>query len=74
MKIVEKDDVVIIDGIEIEGFIDIEKFCSICKHNLAYYEDFDAYFCPKCNNWTESKCNDPECDYCPNGPDKPLNI
>lgn len=39
---------------------------------LVYYEDFDAYFCAQCNNWTESKCSDPDCTYCPNRPEKPL--
>jgi hypothetical protein len=55
MKIEERDDLVIIDGFEIDGFIDEERCCSICKINLVYYEDFAAYFCPKCNYWTEKK-------------------
>lgn len=72
MKIEEKNDLVIIDDVEIEGFIDKEQCCSICKFNLVYYEYFDAYFCPNCNSWTESKCGDTDCDYCPNRPEKPL--
>jgi len=72
MKIEELDDLVIIDNFEIEGFIDRKKFCSKCKNSLVYYEDFDTYFCPKCNEWNEKKCSDPECDYCVNRPEKPL--
>jgi hypothetical protein len=74
MKIEEKDDLVIIDGFEIEGFIDKSQHCSICNFNLVYYEDFDAYFCPHCNYWTESQCSDPNCHYCPNRPEKPLPV
>ncbi|MDV2685572.1 hypothetical protein RYX56_14490 [Alkalihalophilus lindianensis] len=44
MKIEEKNDLVIIDDFDFEGFIDKEQGCSICKFNLVYYEDFDAYF------------------------------
>ncbi|MCQ6282567.1 hypothetical protein [Bacillus sp. EB600] len=72
MNIEKKDDLVIIDEFEIEGFIDKEQYCSICKFTLVYYEDFDAYFCPNCNYWTESNCGDPRCDYCSNRPEKPL--
>ncbi|WP_088071966.1 hypothetical protein [Gottfriedia luciferensis] len=72
MRIEEKDDFVIIDGFEVEGFIDKTQHCSKCKSSFIYYEDFDAYFCPKCNIWTEDKCGDPTCYYCPNRPEKPL--
>ncbi|MCE4048833.1 MULTISPECIES: hypothetical protein [Bacillaceae] len=72
MKIEEKDDLVIIDGIEIDGSIDMEQHCKKCQHNLVYYEDYDAYFCPSCNEWTEVKCEDPNCSYCPKRPEKPL--
>jgi hypothetical protein len=72
MKIEEKDDYVLIDNFEIDGFIDEEKFCLICKSNFIYYEDFDTYFCPKCNKWTEKKCGDPDCDDCTKRPEKPL--
>lgn len=71
MKIVEVDDKVNIDGFEFYGHVDKQR-CSTCKSNLVYYEEFDAYFCPKCNNWTESKCSDPNCKYCPNRPLNPL--
>ncbi|MFE8700456.1 hypothetical protein ACFYKX_07515 [Cytobacillus sp. FJAT-54145] len=73
MKIVETEYSVIINGTEIEGFIDKEQTCSNCQANLIYYDEFDAYFCAYCNEWKESKCEDPTCFYCPNRPNKPLN-
>ncbi|MFY0518812.1 hypothetical protein ACOMCU_13430 [Lysinibacillus sp. UGB7] len=75
MKIgeVKDDDKVIIDGFEFYGHIVHKQCCSKCKFNLVYYEDFDAYFCPKCNRWTESRCNDPKCKYCPTRPEKPIS-
>ncbi|MFF5993631.1 hypothetical protein AAGS61_02600 [Lysinibacillus sp. KU-BSD001] len=74
MKIVEvkNEDKVIIDGFKFYGHIEENQFCAACKFNLVYYEDFDAYFCPKCNRWTESPCSDPDCKYCSNRPEKPL--
>jgi hypothetical protein len=73
MKIeVKDDDKLIISDFEFYGHIDQNQSCSDYKCNLIYYEDFDAYFCPQCNNWTESKCSDPDCTYCPNRPEKPL--
>lgn len=72
MKIVEVADKVIIDGFELYGHIVREQFCSRCKFTLVYYEEFDSYFCPKCNSWTESNCSDPSCKYCPNRPQMPL--
>jgi hypothetical protein len=72
MNIKETDTTVIIDGIEIEGFIDEERFCPICRSNQVYFDDYDSYFCPECNYWIEKKCGDPHCDYCSNRPYKPL--
>lgn len=73
MKIIEYYVKVIIDGFEFYGQIEQNKFCSQCKSNVVYYDDFDAYFCPKCNSWTNSKCSDPHCKYCANRPEKPLS-
>ena len=72
MKIVEKDGQVIIDGFELYGQIEQNNFSSQCKSNSVYYDKFDTYFCPKCNSWTESKCSDPHCTYCPSRPEYPL--
>lgn len=66
MKISEAYGKVIIDGFEFYGQVDENKVCSQCNSHLVYYDKFDTYFCPKCNTWTESKCSDPYCNYCPN--------
>ena len=73
MKITEQNGQVTIDGFEFYGEIQQGKHCTKCKSNLVYYDIFDTYFCPKCNSWTESKCSDPNCRYCPNRPKKPLD-
>lgn len=74
MRIIEVDNKVIIDDFEFYGQIEQEKFCFKCKSNLLYYDDFDTYFCPKCNSWIELNCSDPQCKYCPNRPVKPLSF
>lgn len=44
MEIKEEDGKVIID--QLYGQIEREKYCSTCKFNLVYYDNFDTYFCP----------------------------
>ncbi len=41
-----------------------------CKK--AYSEQYDAYYCENCNKWTEDKCDDPECEFCPARPATPM--
>jgi hypothetical protein len=36
----------------------------------SYNEEFDAYFNPITLEWLESACDDPECHYCANRPEK----
>lgn len=45
--------------------------CS-CGQDLDHNELHDAYFCAKCNKWTEDKCNDSNCFPCRNRPEFPL--
>lgn len=56
----------------IDGFIDKENLCEKCGGFSVFYAIYDAYFCPSCNDWLESKCGDPSCLYCSNRSDKPL--
>ncbi|AVK84272.1 hypothetical protein C3943_12180 [Lysinibacillus sp. B2A1] len=72
MKIKEDGYKVIIDNFVFDGQVEQDNFCTKCKFNLVYYDDFDAYFCPKCNSWIESKCSDSKCKYCFKRPEKPL--
>lgn len=66
---VEKEKV-IVNGLEVKDFIGNNK-CK-CGTTEVYYEKYDAYFCPKCNKWLESGCNDPNCEFCKDRPKKPL--
>ena len=42
-----------------------------CNSKKKFSDQYDAYYCASCNEWLESKCDDPECEYCPNRPDTP---
>jgi hypothetical protein len=42
------------------------------KIATEYSEEFDCYYNPKTNQWTEPKCSDPECEYCSRRPERPL--
>ena len=44
-----------------------------CNSKKKFSDQYDAYYCASCNEWMESKCDDPECEYCNNRPDKPVN-
>lgn len=38
-----------------------------------YSEEFDCFYNPVTNEWTEPKCSDPECHYCSRRPERPLD-
>jgi hypothetical protein len=38
-----------------------------------YSEEWDAFYNVERNEWLESKCDDPTCEYCINRPERPLN-
>ena len=72
MQIEELEGVIVINGLEISGFIDKTKKCTKCQNYTMYDDSFDAYFCANCNEWQEEKCSDPHCYYCVQRPDYPL--
>jgi exosome complex RNA-binding protein Csl4 len=45
--------------------------CDKCNSDLKHDEGHDTIYCPKCDEWKESKCSDKECFYCSNRPEKP---
>lgn len=47
------------------------KICEKCIECLNYSIEFDAYFCLKCNTWTDNPCGNPECARCKERPQKP---
>lgn len=67
-----EDSTVKIGNKVISGFLDVDKKHEDCRTTRIYYEVYDAYFCPKCNVWLESRCSDPKCEYCTKRPEKPL--
>ena len=47
--------------------------CPGCgKNELFFYYRYDANCCLGCNVWLDKNCGDPECPYCSNRPDTPL--
>lgn len=45
--------------------------CKKCNSVLLYCEEYDTYYCPKCDEWSEEKCGDPDCYFCNERPEKP---
>ena len=41
---------------------------------IRYNFQFDAYYDEEEDRWIENKCNDPECEYCSERPEKPSLI
>ena len=42
------------------------------KKDIAYSAEYDAYYNQVTNEWIESKCDDPACEFCPSRPAQPL--
>ncbi|MCK5021020.1 MAG: hypothetical protein KAS32_28675 [Candidatus Peribacteraceae bacterium] len=45
--------------------------CDEHKYPTHYNEDHDTYYCPECDVWLETTCDDPDCEYCATRPSKP---
>jgi len=45
-------------------------YCN-CGSKKKHSDQYDAYYCASCNEWLESKCDDPTCEYCTNRPARP---
>jgi methionyl-tRNA synthetase len=43
-----------------------------CGSKIVYSDEYDTYYCDTCNEWLESKCVDPTCEFCVNRPATPL--
>lgn len=74
LPITEDEDAftVTIGRVVVQGWIDDDP-CDRCGAAVIMDEANDAKFCPQCNRWVESKCDDPKCEYCPFRPEPPLN-
>ena len=47
--------------------------CTKCGNKLDYNKDYDSEYCSKCNEWRIKTCDDPNCKFCCNRPEKPIN-
>ena len=46
-------------------------FCNKCNAELDYYWEYDCLYCSECDEWSEQKCSDKECEFCNKRPEKP---
>ena len=42
------------------------------EKEYQYSEKYDAYYDAETNQWIDSKCSDPNCEFCVNRPERPL--
>lgn len=49
----------------------LEHFRKPIESTILYSKEYDSYYDPKTDQWTESKCNDPTCEYCTRRPARP---
>jgi hypothetical protein len=42
------------------------------EKDTAYSAEHDAYYNPVINEWIDSKCDDPTCEFCTTRPERPL--
>ncbi len=45
---------------------------TIDEQDIAYSEEYDAYYNQATNEWIDTKCSDPKCEYCTTRPARPL--
>jgi hypothetical protein len=58
-------------GLPREGYEGRRQRCIRCGTRPVYDSDYDALSCPTCNIWLEAKCDNPECVFCAERPEKP---
>lgn len=46
--------------------------CGKCRRKAKLNQTHDAYYCSRCNRWTEPACSDAGCESCYARPAKPL--
>jgi hypothetical protein len=40
--------------------------------DIVYSKEHDAFYNQTTNEWTETKCDDPACEYCTTRPERPV--
>lgn len=48
----------------------MSSFCE-CGSEKKYNKYYDSLYCELCNKWLERKCDDADCGYCAERPDRP---
>lgn len=48
--------------------------CHVCENTLKYSDNYEAFYCENCNEWSEGLCRDEKCFYCTNRPSKPIEL
>ncbi len=48
--------------------------CLKCNNLILYDERHDSAYCDACDEWLEEKCDDKNCFYCKDRPDKPSKV
>ncbi|MBE1553619.1 hypothetical protein [Sporosarcina limicola] len=61
----------LVDKGRIRRWSELTSNCKVCLGSLAYNDEHDSIYCPTCDEWRESSCNDPNCEYCLARPTKP---
>ena len=51
--------------------MELPNHCPDCLETLAYNDEFDSIYCEACDEWRDSPCTDPSCEYCSIRPKKP---
>lgn len=49
-------------------------WCRACGSEVQYNSRHDAYYCELCNKWLERKCDDQNCEFCNDRPEKPSQL
>jgi len=47
--------------------------CKVCGRRILFYWDYDATFCPNCNEWISEDCGNPKCPFCSIRPPTPAH-
>lgn len=65
----------ILGGVSLGAGLLFWLFCCVkpnkYDHDLKYHPEWDAWFCPTCDIWTEMQCCSELCVFCRDRPEKP---
>ncbi|WP_298273489.1 hypothetical protein [Geobacter sp.] len=50
-----------------------QEICKSCGTRLEFDPNYDALFCPMCNEWRDELCGKKSCEFCGKRPEKPVS-